>query len=79
MIYFTRIVYPDGTQGQFSFIADENGYRVESPLLPTPPPMPAHALAQIEKARLEDAAGNRGGSYNNGGISRNINNNNYYK
>nr|XP_053653148.1 pupal cuticle protein 36-like [Cherax quadricarinatus] len=45
--------FPDGTPADFSFIADEGGYRVESPLLP---PLPAHAIAQIEKARQEDAA-----------------------
>nr|XP_027216060.1 pupal cuticle protein 36a-like [Penaeus vannamei] len=48
--------FPDGTPAQFSFVADENGYRVESDLLPTPPPLPPHAIAQIEKARQEDAA-----------------------
>nr|XP_045583632.1 cuticle protein AM1199-like isoform X1 [Procambarus clarkii]XP_045583634.1 cuticle protein AM1199-like isoform X3 [Procambarus clarkii] len=51
--------FPDGTPGVFKFVADGAGYRVESPLLPTPPPLPAHAIAQIEKARQEDAAGNR--------------------
>ncbi|XP_068221040.1 uncharacterized protein [Palaemon carinicauda] len=51
---------PDGTPAAFNFIADENGFRVESDLLPTPPPLPAHAIAQIEKARLEDAVGASG-------------------
>nr|XP_053653147.1 pupal cuticle protein 20-like [Cherax quadricarinatus] len=45
--------FPDGTPAVFNFVADEGGYRVESPLLP---PVPAHAIAQIEKARQEDAA-----------------------
>lgn len=49
--------FPDGSQGQFNFIADEFGYRVESPLLPTPPPMPAHALEQIARSERERAAG----------------------
>ncbi|XP_037784652.1 pupal cuticle protein 36a-like [Penaeus monodon] len=49
-------VFPDGTPANFEFIADGNGYRVQSDLLPTPPPLPAHAIAQIEKARQEDAA-----------------------
>ncbi|XP_047475719.1 pupal cuticle protein 36-like [Penaeus chinensis] len=48
--------FPDGTPADFRFVADENGFRVESDLLPTPPPLPPHAIAQIEKARLEDAA-----------------------
>ncbi|KAF2360214.1 Insect cuticle protein [Trinorchestia longiramus] len=49
--------FPDGTPGQFNFIADEGGYRVESPLLPTPPPLPQHAIEQIEKAERERAQG----------------------
>ncbi|XP_066960759.1 cuticle protein AM1159-like [Macrobrachium rosenbergii] len=49
--------FPDGTPATFNFVADENGYRVESPLLPTPPPLPPHAIAQIEKARQEAASG----------------------
>ncbi|MCL4171314.1 UNVERIFIED_CONTAM: hypothetical protein GTU68_036917, partial [Idotea baltica] len=38
--------FPDGSPAQFSFVADENGYRPESPLIPTPHPLPAHAIAQ---------------------------------
>ncbi|MCL4152152.1 UNVERIFIED_CONTAM: hypothetical protein GTU68_030310, partial [Idotea baltica] len=49
--------FPDGTPAEFSFVADEGGYRVESPLLPTPPPLPHHALLQIEKAERELASG----------------------
>ncbi|XP_063590845.1 pupal cuticle protein 20-like [Penaeus indicus] len=49
-------VFPDGTPANFEFIADGSGYRVQSDLLPTPPPLPPHAIAQIEKARREDAA-----------------------
>ncbi|XP_047476029.1 endocuticle structural glycoprotein SgAbd-2-like [Penaeus chinensis] len=48
--------FPDGSPAVVSFVADDAGYRVESDLLPTPPPLPAHAIAQIEKARREDAA-----------------------
>ncbi|XP_047476037.1 cuticle protein AM1239-like [Penaeus chinensis] len=47
--------FPDGSPAVVSFVADDAGYRVESDLLPTPPPLPAHAIAQIEKARREDA------------------------
>ncbi|XP_037785130.1 endocuticle structural glycoprotein SgAbd-2-like [Penaeus monodon] len=53
--------FPDGTPAVFTFVADANGYRVESDLLPTPHPLPAHAIAQIEKARQEDAAAASGG------------------
>ncbi|XP_063590456.1 endocuticle structural glycoprotein SgAbd-2-like [Penaeus indicus] len=48
--------FPDGSPADVSFVADDAGFRVESDLLPTPPPLPAHAIAQIEKARREDAA-----------------------
>ncbi|KAF2360210.1 Insect cuticle protein [Trinorchestia longiramus] len=49
--------FPDGSPAQFSFVADDAGYRVESPLLPVGPPLPPHALEQIEKARQEEASG----------------------
>ncbi|XP_050711926.1 cuticle protein AM1159-like [Eriocheir sinensis] len=67
--------FPDGTPAVFSFVADENGYRVESPLLPTPPPLPAHAIAQIEFARQQRAQGvsydgQRGSSGGFGGSRR---------
>ncbi|KAL7635390.1 UNVERIFIED_CONTAM: hypothetical protein RMT77_014457 [Armadillidium vulgare] len=58
--------FPDGTPAEFSFVADENGYRVESPLLPTPPPLPPHAIAQIEKAAKEGELGLQEG-YSSGG------------
>ncbi|XP_064080814.1 pupal cuticle protein 20-like [Macrobrachium nipponense] len=48
---------PDGTPAVFRFVADENGFRVESDLLPTPPPLPPHAIEQIERARQEQASG----------------------
>ncbi|XP_018011666.1 pupal cuticle protein 36 isoform X2 [Hyalella azteca] len=51
------VTYPDGTVGDFRFVADEFGFRVESPLVPTPPPMPRHAIEQIERAARERAQG----------------------
>ncbi|XP_045621215.2 cuticle protein AM1199 [Procambarus clarkii] len=41
--------YPldDGTIAEFRFTADENGYLVQSPIIPTPHPLPAHAVEQI--------------------------------
>ncbi|XP_069989622.1 cuticle protein AM1199-like [Penaeus vannamei] len=48
--------FPDGSPADVTFVADDAGFRVESDLLPTPHPLPAHAIAQIEKARREDAA-----------------------
>ncbi|XP_068225754.1 secreted protein C-like [Palaemon carinicauda] len=44
--------HPDGTPTTVNFVSDANGFRVNSNRVP---PTPAHALAQIEKARLEDA------------------------
>ncbi|XP_053653182.2 cuticle protein AM1199-like isoform X2 [Cherax quadricarinatus] len=51
--------FPDGTPGELKFVADNEGYRPESPLLPTPHPLPAHAVAQIEFARQQEGAGPR--------------------
>merc|ERR1739838_269189 len=51
--------FPDGTPAVFTYVAGKNGFEVKSNLLPVPPPMPAHAIAQIEKARLEDEAAAR--------------------
>ncbi|XP_045621372.1 cuticle protein AMP1A-like [Procambarus clarkii] len=52
-----RFTLPDGTVAEVTFIADENGFRPESPLLPTPHPLPAHALAQIAFAEEQRAKG----------------------
>ncbi|KAG7173486.1 Cuticle protein [Homarus americanus] len=54
--YPNRFTLPDGTPAVFTFVADEFGYRVESDLLPTPHPLPAHAIAQIEFARQQKAS-----------------------
>ncbi|XP_053653176.1 endocuticle structural glycoprotein SgAbd-8-like [Cherax quadricarinatus] len=56
--------FPDGTPGVFNFVADGAGYRPESPLLPTPHPLPAHAIAQIEFARQQEAAAAASGASN---------------
>ncbi|XP_063869921.1 cuticle protein AM1159-like [Scylla paramamosain] len=48
---------PDGTTAVVTFIADELGYRPESPLLPTPHPLPAHAQEQIRIAEEQRAQG----------------------
>ncbi|XP_045621228.1 cuticle protein AMP1A [Procambarus clarkii] len=37
-----RFTLEDGTVAEVRYIADENGYRPESDLLPTPHPLPAH-------------------------------------
>lgn len=49
-----RFTFPDGTPGQVTYIADENGYRAQSDLIPV---APEHALAQVDKAEQERAAG----------------------
>ncbi|XP_053653181.2 endocuticle structural glycoprotein SgAbd-2-like [Cherax quadricarinatus] len=54
--------FPDGTPAVFTFVADELGYRVESSLIPTPHPLPAHAIAQIEFARQQKAQGGAPGA-----------------
>merc|ERR1712002_767272 len=52
---------PDGTIATFNWVADANGFRVESPLLPVAPvdphPVPAHAQEQIDFANAQRAAG----------------------
>ena len=56
-IFFFSFTMPDGNVVEFRFVADEFGYRVESPLLPVGPEMPAHALEQIRHAEEERAQG----------------------
>merc|ERR1711915_324431 len=52
---------PDGSIATFNWVADANGFRVESPLLPVAPvdphPVPAHAQEQIDFANAQRAAG----------------------
>ena len=47
----------DGTPVKVNFVADEGGFQPESPILPTPHPLPAHAIEQIENAAQQRAAG----------------------
>ncbi|KAG7158117.1 Cuticle protein, partial [Homarus americanus] len=57
-----RFILPDGTRADVRFVADEQGYRAESPLIPTPHPLPAHAIEQIAFAQSQQgrAAAGRG-------------------
>jgi len=47
----------NGEVATFNWVADENGYRVESPFLPTAPPAPAHVAEQLQIAEEQRAAG----------------------
>ncbi|XP_047542693.1 larval cuticle protein LCP-17-like [Vanessa atalanta] len=46
-----RWTAPDGQVVQFQYTADENGYNVQGPFIPTPPPIPAEILRSIEYIR----------------------------
>ncbi|XP_071552011.1 cuticle protein AMP1A-like [Panulirus ornatus] len=48
-----RFPLPDGTIAEFTYVADQDGFRVESPLLPTPHPLPQHAIDQIAFAATQ--------------------------
>ncbi|CAL4095919.1 unnamed protein product, partial [Meganyctiphanes norvegica] len=52
-------VHPDGTVHVLRYIADKDGYRPQSDMLPTPPPMPEHAVRQVEFARSQREQGER--------------------
>ncbi|XP_053632043.1 cuticle protein AMP2 [Cherax quadricarinatus] len=47
---FFRFPLDDGTIGEVQYVADELGYRPQSNLIPTGPPLPAHAIEQIRLA-----------------------------
>ena len=54
-----RFFHPNGEEFVLNYVANADGYQPESSALPVAPafphPIPAHALAQIEKAAREDA------------------------
>ncbi|XP_064083994.1 cuticle protein AM1199-like [Macrobrachium nipponense] len=54
-----RFPLPDGSFAEVRYVADENGFRAESPFIPTPHPLPAHAIEQIRIAEEQRARGIR--------------------
>ncbi|XP_071551775.1 cuticle protein AM1274-like [Panulirus ornatus] len=54
-----RFPLPNGIIADFQFVADENGYQVRSPVIPTPHPLPAHAAEQVALTEQLRARGAR--------------------
>ncbi|XP_050720647.1 cuticle protein AMP1A-like [Eriocheir sinensis] len=52
-----RFTFPDGTVAEITYVADENGYRAESPLIPTDHPLPAHVYELLRIAEEQRAKG----------------------
>ncbi|XP_071551782.1 cuticle protein AM1199-like [Panulirus ornatus] len=46
-----------GSRAEVTYVADELGYRPQSPLIPTPHPLPAHAQEQIRVAEEQRRQG----------------------
>ena len=47
----------DGSFATVNFVADENGFRAESPILPVPHPNPPHVEELLRIAEQQRAAG----------------------
>ncbi|KAG7158124.1 Cuticle protein [Homarus americanus] len=54
---FYRFPLPEGGIAEVRYTADENGFRAESPLIPKPHPLPAHAVEQIRIAEEQRRRG----------------------
>ncbi|KAK3857461.1 hypothetical protein Pcinc_023341 [Petrolisthes cinctipes] len=52
-----RFTLSDGSIAEVTFIADENGFQPQSPLLPTPHPDPPHVAELLRIAAEQRAAG----------------------
>ncbi|XP_071516063.1 cuticle protein AM1199-like [Panulirus ornatus] len=67
--------FPDGQVFDLQFVADEEGYKPQSPFLPVAPefphPIPQFVLDQIAFAAAEDAKRPRGDSPSRGYVSPN--------
>ncbi|XP_076056256.1 cuticle protein AM1199-like [Oratosquilla oratoria] len=50
---------PEGVLVEVSYAADEGGFRADSPFIPTPHPLPAHAIEQIRIAEEQARQGIR--------------------
>ncbi|XP_053631855.1 cuticle protein AM1199-like [Cherax quadricarinatus] len=57
MAGYYRFPLPEGGVAEVRYTADENGFRVQSPLIPTPHPLPAHAIEQIRNAEEQRRRG----------------------
>ncbi|XP_066941905.1 cuticle protein AM1199-like [Macrobrachium rosenbergii] len=52
-----RYVHPDGDVVEITYVADERGFRPVGDVIPTPHPLPAHAIEQIRFAEERRALG----------------------
>nr|P81576.1 RecName: Full=Cuticle protein AM1159; Short=CPAM1159 [Cancer pagurus] len=52
-----RFLLPDGTTAEVRYVADEFGYRPESPLLPVGPELPPHVHELLRIAEEQRAQG----------------------